>query len=380
MTILILQSLLLLLVAFIIGCLLGCVFRRFLSKEAAAERGVPAPPLSGGRAPQPAPRQASTPALQAEPSPALEPAVSAPASYAFTADRTDDAIVLSGRTQSAADRDKLLKRAQARFPELVIDDRLSVGGDAPRQVDWPAAMAFALDQLGGLSTGRVRLQDEVVSLSGTAADAAASNRIHAATHGDLPAGLTLGTFDLKGLAPQEGETKAAEDKIVEEPTTKVEAQPTDDARAAEEPDTSASKPDGTEPSASGAETGSEPDSKESELESIGSAQDGTAAATPKKKRLEIDALEGLSGQQPAGYAKARDGQADDLKRIKGIGKVNERKLNELGVWHLDQIAAWTDAEIAWVDGYLAFRGRIVREDWVGQAKELTATGAEKSDT
>ncbi len=76
--------------------------------------------------------------------------------------------------------------------------------------------------------------------------------------------------------------------------------------------------------------------------------------------------------RPAGLDSPRGGTADDLKRIKGIGKVNEKKLNDLGIWHFDQIAAWTDAETAWVGAYLDFPDRIEREDWVGQARTLAA--------
>ncbi|MBL8589676.1 MAG: NADH-quinone oxidoreductase subunit NuoE [Methylobacteriaceae bacterium] len=91
-------------------------------------------------------------------------------------------------------------------------------------------------------------------------------------------------------------------------------------------------------------------------------------ATPQQK---ADAV----GARPAGLTAARGGVADDLKRIKGVGKVNEGKLNELGVFHFDQIAAWTRPEIRWVGTYLAFPGRIDREDWTGQAK-LLAQGLE----
>jgi len=68
----------------------------------------------------------------------------------------------------------------------------------------------------------------------------------------------------------------------------------------------------------------------------------------------------------------RNGEPDNLCRIKGIGFVIEEKLHNLGIYHFDQIAAWTEKEIAWVDKHLAFSGRIIREDWIGQAKKLAA--------
>ena len=78
------------------------------------------------------------------------------------------------------------------------------------------------------------------------------------------------------------------------------------------------------------------------------------------------------GAKPAGLDAPRAGGADDLTRIKGIGPVNAGKLNGLGIWHFEQIAAWKDEEVAWVGSYLSFPGRIEREDWVGQARALAA--------
>jgi NADH-quinone oxidoreductase subunit E len=89
-----------------------------------------------------------------------------------------------------------------------------------------------------------------------------------------------------------------------------------------------------------------------------------AKPTPAAEEVEEAAPELLSG--------ARDGGADDLKRIKGVGPKLEQTLNELGFYHFDQIAAWTDAQIQWVDNRLKFKGRITRDDWIGQAKLLAA--------
>jgi branched-chain amino acid transport system ATP-binding protein len=64
----------------------------------------------------------------------------------------------------------------------------------------------------------------------------------------------------------------------------------------------------------------------------------------------------------------RGGVADDLTRIKGIGPVNNRKLNEHGIFHFSQIAAWKKTDVKAAEAYLEFDGRIAREDWIGQAK------------
>lgn len=87
---------------------------------------------------------------------------------------------------------------------------------------------------------------------------------------------------------------------------------------------------------------------------------------------EADAEHG--GHRPLSLV-APMGAADDLKRISGIGRQNEARLNGLGIWHFSQIAAWSDEHVGWVSSYLAFPGRIEREEWVSQARIL-ATGGE----
>jgi NADH-quinone oxidoreductase subunit E len=61
---------------------------------------------------------------------------------------------------------------------------------------------------------------------------------------------------------------------------------------------------------------------------------------------------------------------DDLKAISGIGPKLEQVLNGLGVWTYAQIAGWGTPEVAWVDDTLGFKGRIDRDDWIGQAASL----------
>lgn len=78
-----------------------------------------------------------------------------------------------------------------------------------------------------------------------------------------------------------------------------------------------------------------------------------------------------AGTAPVRLDAPRDGQADDLKRIKGIGPRMEEMLHGLGFYHFDQVADWTPDEVAWVDANLdGFNGRVDRDDWVAQAKLL----------
>lgn len=69
-------------------------------------------------------------------------------------------------------------------------------------------------------------------------------------------------------------------------------------------------------------------------------------------------------------APAADAGADDLKKLSGVGPALEKKLHAAGVTSFAQIAAWGEAEIADFDEKLSFKGRIEREGWVEQAKEL----------
>jgi NADH-quinone oxidoreductase subunit E len=72
--------------------------------------------------------------------------------------------------------------------------------------------------------------------------------------------------------------------------------------------------------------------------------------------------------KPQALAAPLGGTKDNLRLIKGIGPKIESMLNDLGVFHFDQIAAWDEATSAWVDAHLGFKGRVGRENWIAQAK------------
>ncbi len=87
------------------------------------------------------------------------------------------------------------------------------------------------------------------------------------------------------------------------------------------------------------------------------------------------AAETAEQTRPEALSAARDGKGDDLKKIRGVGPKMEKMLNEMGFFHFDQIAAWSAAEVAWVDDNLqGFKGRATRDNWVEQAKTLAAGG------
>lgn len=92
-----------------------------------------------------------------------------------------------------------------------------------------------------------------------------------------------------------------------------------------------------------------------------------AVANALKEELQPDMIAPMT-------LKAPDGAPDDLTKIKGIGPKLSTLLNELGIFHFQQIADWSDAEALWVDDYLSFKGRVAREAWIAQAASLIADG------
>lgn len=83
--------------------------------------------------------------------------------------------------------------------------------------------------------------------------------------------------------------------------------------------------------------------------------------------------------RPEALSAPEGGTADDLQRINGIGPKIETTLNQLGIFHFHQIAEWDAAQEAWIDGYLRFKGRIDREQWIEQATRLAEeTAASKA--
>ena len=71
------------------------------------------------------------------------------------------------------------------------------------------------------------------------------------------------------------------------------------------------------------------------------------------------------------------GAADDLKQIRGVGPKLEQTLNDLGIFHYRQLAGLSEKNVSWIDSYLRFKGRIERDDWIGQAERLSRRPSEQ---
>jgi F-type H+-transporting ATPase subunit b len=74
---------------------------------------------------------------------------------------------------------------------------------------------------------------------------------------------------------------------------------------------------------------------------------------------------------------ARPAKPDDLKLLRGVGPKIEGILHSLGIFTYAQVGKWTAAERDWVDGYLRFKGRIERDDWIRQAQALAKGGVDE---
>jgi predicted flap endonuclease-1-like 5' DNA nuclease len=90
-----------------------------------------------------------------------------------------------------------------------------------------------------------------------------------------------------------------------------------------------------------------------------------------------EAEDEFEAERPIALAKPVADAPDDLTIIGGIGPKIQEVLNELGIFHYDQIAAWSPENIAWVDHHLNFSGRISREGWVEQAAILSGDVADE---
>ncbi|MBN9447547.1 MAG: 50S ribosomal protein L21 [Bosea sp.] len=91
-------------------------------------------------------------------------------------------------------------------------------------------------------------------------------------------------------------------------------------------------------------------------------------AAPVALKAGSEAVKGKSTKA----ANAEGLDASNLSLISGVGPTIEKKLRAAGITSWNDIASWTEADIAKWDEELKLRGRATREEWVEQAKELLA--------
>jgi len=113
-----------------------------------------------------------------------------------------------------------------------------------------------------------------------------------------------------------------------------------------------------------------------EILSKGAEKSGVKAAVGKIAAAAATAPKAATAKAAAPKAKAApaaaSGEGDDLTQLSGVGPALLKKLNAAGISTFAQIAAWTEADVAEFDEKLSFKGRIEREGWIAQAKELAS--------
>lgn len=114
--------------------------------------------------------------------------------------------------------------------------------------------------------------------------------------------------------------------------------------------------------------------------------DGKPLSTDELSRMKVDAsgsghtIVSSAPSEPERLSAPRDGKGDDLGLIWGVADTLAEQLNDLGIWHFDQIAKWTPANVAWLEGQLEnFKGRVVRDKWIEQCQKLATGWRPESD-
>jgi predicted flap endonuclease-1-like 5' DNA nuclease len=306
-----LDMLLWLFFAYIVGCFIGCLGGQV---NLFGSSGLDRMALAGTAGAAVAAAAPKPVAAAAPPPKPVGPAAVMP--YQWQAAKDANAVTLTGYVPSDAARSKVVANAKAAAAPLPVIDKLQLGSGAPGGLESMADAASG--HLARLDKGIASLIDSRYTLTGVAGTQGNYDAVMSAVKA-LPAGFALAKVDIVAPpAPKMAPVVAAA------PVAAVAA---------------VAKPADPPPAPALADEGKVP------------------------------------GKRPPGFASPRGGKADDLKRIRGIGKQNEGRLHGLGIWHFDQVSKWSADQALWVGSYLAFPGRIEREEWIKQAAIL-ATGAD----
>lgn len=99
---------------------------------------------------------------------------------------------------------------------------------------------------------------------------------------------------------------------------------------------------------------------------------GTAKTTPKdtkpKNKKTAEPAKTKISVAPADSKTPSTKTADALSKLKGVGAKTVEKLHANGIFHFEQIAKWRSDDIASMDEKLDAKGKITKDDWIGQAK------------
>ena len=104
------------------------------------------------------------------------------------------------------------------------------------------------------------------------------------------------------------------------------------------------------------------------------AEDSKAAPKPSKtqqmRAIKQKEIKQKEFAKIRAMGKAKQQQLDNLQMITGIGPVIEQNLQKNGITSINQIAKFNQKDVEWANTKLKLKGKIHREDWIGQAKQL----------
>lgn len=183
-------------------------------------------------------------------------------------------------------------------------------------------------------------------------------------------GSIQGAMEVTGqIARQlEDERKAAEAKPAAEPETKVEAPVKKGEPAPAPAKVKAEKPVAPKVKARAAAPAKTVAAKAEKPKPAPKAKAvAKPAAAPKVKAKPEPKVEVAA---PAPKPKKAGGKADDLKRIDGIGPKVEQVLKGRGISRFQDLAEMDQTALVALDTELGLDGRVLRDDWAGQARRL----------
>jgi predicted flap endonuclease-1-like 5' DNA nuclease len=381
------------LLAFLLGAIIACLLRRLFARHATErEEGL-----------APAAATEDTQAALRPDSPEAEPATTASgarAAAAGTATMAAAGAAVAAAGGSRAGAAKAQKEEESETTEKDSKDTRPAedkGASASIQAEraetapktGPGTETEAEAQTGAEADGKsgtdskAKAEGEAAAKAGTASETAAASLASGAS----PAREEEATSEKAASA-----TSAPEGKAGRRPAgagSGPRSAPAADAEAGREQEADRLAPQAGQ----GGEMGATPSSaagKTATTAAAAAAAAATAAGTGEKEKdttgKTTSPPEGKGPEAapepdrksaplpPYGLKAPVGGRPDNLTHIRGIGKKIERLLHELGVFHFRQIAAWTDKDIEEIDRHLKFRGRIRREKWVEQARILAEGG------
>ncbi|GEM_PF-694625 len=230
----------------------------------------------------------------------------------------------------------------------------------------------AADSSGAMVSGVPEVVEKTTSNGGAAAAAAGAAT---ASKASSAAAVTKPAAKAKSTGAAKGKTKSA--SAAGTTAKKAAAKPAAKAKAAAKPAAkSVTKPAAKTKAAAKPAAATKAASKPAAKKPAAKPAAKAAAKKPAAKTATKPARKPVAKDgKPEMLKKARAGGADDLKQIKGVGPKLEGKLNEMGLYHFDQVAGWRAKEVEWADNNLVgFKGRVSRDEWVKQAKVLAKGG------